>query len=57
MLSSKLVKTLQMAALLAVSATAYGAEDHVVLDTMSGELLRNYRIVRRDDDRVFYTPR
>ncbi len=54
MLSSKLVKTLQMAALLAVSATAYGAEDHVVLDTMSGELLRNFQTLKQKADPAPY---
>ena len=39
-----------MAALFAVSATAFGAEDHTVLDTMSGELLRNFQTLKQKAD-------
>jgi TldD protein len=50
MLSSKLVKILQTAALLAVSATAFGAEDHVVLNTMTEELQRNFAALKQKAD-------
>jgi TldD protein len=50
MLSSKIVKILQTAALLAVSATAFGAEDHVVLNTMSEELQRNFQALKQKAD-------
>jgi predicted Zn-dependent protease len=50
MLSSKLVKILQTAALLAVSATAFGAEDHVVLNTMTEELQRNFQALKQKAD-------
>jgi TldD protein len=50
MLSSKLVKILQTAALLAVSATAFGAEDHLVLNTMGEELQRNFQALKQKAD-------
>ena len=50
MILSKLVKILPMAALLAVSATAFGAEDRVVLNTMSEELLRNFQTLKQKAD-------
>jgi TldD protein len=54
MLSSKLVKVLQTAALLAVSATAFGAEDHVVLNTMNEELQRNFQALKQKADPAPY---
>lgn len=50
MLSSKLVKTLQTAALLAISVSAFGAEDHVVLNTMTEELQRNFQALKQKAD-------
>ena len=54
MLSSKIVKILQTAAFLAVSATAFGAEDHVVLNTMSEELQRNFQALKQKADPTPY---
>jgi len=50
MLSSNIVKILQTAALLTVSAVAFGAEDHVVLNTMAGELQRNFQVLKQKAD-------
>ena len=47
MLSSNLVKTLQLAALLAVSAAAFGADEPNLLSTMSGELQRNFTALKQ----------
>ncbi len=50
MLSSSIVKILQVAALLTVSAVAFGAEDRVVLNTMSQELQRNFDALKQKAD-------
>ena len=51
MLSSNIVKILPLAAaLLAVSAVAFGAEDHVVLNTMSEEIQRNFQALKLKAD-------
>ena len=54
MLSSRIVKILRTAALLTVSAAAFGAEDHVVLDTMSQELQRNFAALKLKADPAPY---
>ncbi len=54
MLSSKLVKILQIGALLAVSAAAFGAEDRLVLNTMSEELQRNFDALKQKADPAPY---
>jgi TldD protein len=50
MLSSNIVKILHIAALLAVSAMAFGAEDHVVLNSMTEELQRNFQVLKQKAD-------
>jgi TldD protein len=50
MLSSNIVKILHIAALLAVSAMAFGAEDHVVLHSMTEELQRNFQVLKQKAD-------
>ena len=46
-LSSKSVKTLQLAALFALSSAAFGAGDGILLDTMNQELQRNYQALKQ----------
>ena len=50
MLSSSLVKTLQLAALAAVSAAAFGADEPSLLNTMNGELQRNFSALKQKAD-------
>ncbi len=50
MLSSSIVKILRIAALLTFTAGAFGAEDHVVLNTMSQELQRNFDVLKQKAD-------
>jgi TldD protein len=50
MLSSSIVKTLHVVALLTVSAVAFGAEDRVVLNTMTEELQRNFQTLKQKAD-------
>ncbi len=50
MLSSSIVKILQTTALLTLSAVAFGAEDHVVLNTMNEELQRNFGVLKQKAD-------
>jgi TldD protein len=55
MLSSNIVKIRNLAALLALSAVAFGAllfgaEDHVVLNAMSEELQRNFEVLKQKAD-------
>jgi TldD protein len=50
MLSSKIVKILHTAAFLAVSAAAFGADDHAVLNTMNEELQRNFQALKQKAD-------
>jgi TldD protein len=50
MLSSNIVKILYVTALLTVSAVAFGAEDHVVLNTMNEELQRNFTVLKQKAD-------
>src|ERR1700722_8490029 len=50
MLSSNLVKTLQLAGLLAVSAAAFGADEPSLLSTMNGELQRNFTALKQKAD-------
>jgi len=44
------VKTLRLAALFALSATAFGAGESVLLDTMSQELQRNFQALKQKAD-------
>ncbi len=50
MLSSSIVKILHVVALLTVSAVAFGAEDRVVLNTMTEELQRNFQTLKQKAD-------
>lgn len=50
MLSSNIVKILHVTALLTVSAVAFGAEDHVILNTMNEELQRNFEVLKQKAD-------
>ena len=50
MLSSNIVKILHVTALLTVSAVAFGAEDHVILNTMNQELQRNFEVLKQKAD-------
>ena len=50
MLSSNIVKILHVTALLTVSAVAFGAEDHVILNTMNEELQRNFQVLKQKAD-------
>src|ERR1700722_19931805 len=50
MLSSNIVKILQVTALLTVAAVAFGAEDRLVLNTMSDELQRNFDALKQKAD-------
>ncbi len=54
MLSSNLVKTFQITALLALSAAVLGAGDSVLLDTMNQELQRNYQALKQKADPAPY---
>ena len=54
MLSSNLVKTLHITALLALSAAVLGAGDSVLLDTMNQELERNYQALKQKADPAPY---
>src|SRR5258708_12772523 len=54
MLSSNLVKTLHIAAVLALSAAALGAGDSLLLDTMNRELQRNYQALKQKADPAPY---
>ena len=54
MLLSRLVKTLPIAVMLAVSATAFGADNSVVLNTMAEELQRNYQALKQKADPAPY---
>ncbi len=54
MLSSNIVRTLHVTALLTVSAVAFGAEDHVVLNTMNEELQRNFEVLKQKADPAPY---
>jgi predicted Zn-dependent protease len=54
MLSSTIVKILKLSVLLAVSAAAFGAEDRVVLNTMSEELQRNFQALKQKADPAPY---
>jgi TldD protein len=54
MLSSNIVRTLSVAALLTVSAVAFGAEDHVILNTMNDELQRNFQVLKQKADPAPY---
>ncbi len=54
MLSSTIVKTLKLSVLLAISAAAFGAEDRVVLTTMSEELQRNFQALKEKADPAPY---
>jgi predicted Zn-dependent protease len=54
MLSSTIVKLLKLSVLLAVTAVAFGAEDHVVLNTMSEELQRNFQALKQKADPTPY---
>src|SRR5215469_14504312 len=47
MLPSKFVKTLRFAALLAITAAAFGAAETPLLDTMSKELQRNFTALKQ----------
>jgi predicted Zn-dependent protease len=48
------VKTLRLAALFALSATAFGAGENVLLDTMSQELQRNFQTLKQKADPAPY---
>jgi predicted Zn-dependent protease len=56
MLSSNIVKILDIAALLAVSSVAFGqspnppGDDHIVLNTMAEELQRNFDVLKKKAD-------
>src|ERR1700687_4380447 len=52
--SSNLLKTLPVAAVLALAATAFGAGDSVLLDTMNQELQRNYLALKQKADPAPY---
>jgi TldD protein len=54
MLSSNIVRTLYVGALLTVSAVAFGAEDHVILNTMNDELQRNFQVLKQKADPAPY---
>ncbi len=54
MLLSRLVNTLHVAVVLAVSATAFGADNSVVLNTMADELQRNYQTLKQKADPAPY---
>lgn len=54
MLSSNIVRTLYVAALLTVSAVAFGAEDRVILTTMNDELQRNFQALKQKADPAPY---
>ena len=54
MLSSNIVKIFYVTALLTVSAVAFGAEDHVILNSMSDELQRNFDVLRQKADPAPY---
>src|SRR5579862_4583340 len=54
MLSSNIVRTLQVTALLTLSAVAFGAEDHVILNTMNEELQRNFQVLKQKADPAPY---
>src|SRR5579884_1685701 len=54
MLLSRLVKSLRIPALLALSAFGFGAENHVVLDTMNEELQRNFSTLKDKADPAPY---
>lgn len=54
MLSSSIVKILQITVLLTLSAVAFGAEDHVILNTMSEELQRNFDVLKQKADPAPY---
>ena len=54
MLLSRLVNTLHVALVLAVSATAFGADNSVVLNTMADELQRNYQTLKQKADPAPY---
>jgi len=54
MLSSNIVRTLYVGALLTVSAVAFGAEDHVILNTMTDELQRNFQVLKQKADPAPY---
>jgi len=49
-LSSNLVKILQITAVLACSAAAFGAAEPNLLDTMNQELQRNYQALKQKGD-------
>lgn len=50
MLSSSIVKILRIAALLTFTAGAFGAEDHVILNTMTEEMQRNFQVLKEKAD-------
>ena len=54
MLLSRLVNTLHVALVLAVAATAFGADNSVVLNTMADELQRNYQTLKQKADPAPY---
>jgi TldD protein len=54
MISSKLVKTVRITALFALSAAAFGAGDSVLLDTMNQELERNFQALKQKADPAPY---
>jgi len=54
MLLSNLVKPLQLAALMAVSVAAFGADDRNVLSTMNEELQRNFTALKQKADPAPY---
>jgi len=54
MLSSSIVKILQLTALVTLSAVAFGAEDHVILNTMGEELQRNFDVLKQKADPAPY---
>jgi TldD protein len=54
MILSSIVRTLYVGALLTVSAVAFGAEDHVILNTMTEELQRNFQGLKQKADPAPY---
>jgi TldD protein len=50
MLSSNIVKILHVTALLTLTAVAFGAEDRVILNTMTEELQRNFDVLKQKAD-------
>ena len=54
MLLSNIVRILYVTALLTVSAVAFGAEDHVILNTMNDELQRNFQVLKQKADPAPY---